>query len=408
MNLLYLNQIMRSRTERSFKSVMNFFQYMETIACGNADLTFQQKVAYNRYVNLEELLISGLEASRHLLDYMNMLKNVTVLNKDITDGIIQPIKTFTDSMATCYRRIHEEKERAITFRNGFFVSASSWRVFKECCLEISKAFNQVKGKVTGAIPGSRQWRLEVDSIVSFVNSIENSCSINSRVENQQSPGMMTKIEEMICSCLVWGQESSDLVSSRDSNITVTIESLDTLLCIDTLERINAHLNECFACLWDSENFQSLYADILFQDCLPMLRVIGSKLRTCLDFSLGFQHSLSKLNHVCSAILCTLIEKGFCTPEETEDGTEVSTVTGGTGLGDGDTKDARDISHELENEDEILGTEDQKGLDNNERDDAEMNAQPRGIETEEDFQGKTEDVSSNQGKFLSAISLVFLV
>ena len=140
----------------------------------------------------------------------------------------------------------------------------------------------------------------------------------------------------------------------------------------------------------------------------MLRVIGSKLRTCLDFSLGFQHSLSKLNHVCSAILCTLIEKGFCTPEETEDGTEVSTVTGGTGLGDGDTKDARDISHELENEDEILGTEDQKGLDNNERDDAEMNAQPRGIETEEDFQGKTEDVSSNQGKFLSAISLVFLV
>eukprot|EP00890_Picochlorum_soloecismus_P003681 jgi/Picsp_1/4313/NSC_01821-R1_type a von willebrand factor domain-containing protein len=397
MNLVYLNQFLRSRTERSFKSVMTFFQYMETIECGNIDLTFQQKVAYNSYITLQELLSSGLEASRRFLDYITVLQNVTVLNKDITDdGIILPIKTFIDSMATCYRRMHEQKEKEIAFTNGFFVSASSWRVLNECCLEISRAFNQMnmKGKVTGAIPGSRQWQLELDSIVSFAKSIENSSSMYTKVENQQSPAMMTKIEEMICSCLVWGQESSNLASSRESNITEAIDSLNKLLCIDSLERINSHLNECFACLWDSENFQSVYADILFQDCLPMLRVIGSKLRTCLDFLLGLQHSLSKLAYISSAILCTLIEKGFCTPEETDAAAEASTVTGGTGLGDGDTKDARDISHELENEDQMLGTEGQEDLDDNEPDNAELNDHPAGIEIEEDFQGKMEDISSN--------------
>lgn len=409
MNLVYLNQLLRSQTERSFKSVMTFFQHLETIECGNTDLTFQQKVVYNRYITLQELLASVVEASRRFLDYLTVLQNVSLLKND--DGIIQTIEAFTDSISTCYRRIHDEKEKAIVFANGFFVSASSWRVFNDCCLEISKAFNQMKGKVTRAIPESREWWLEVDNIVSFVNSIESSNLASSRklsMENHQSREMMDKIEEMICSCLVWGQESCNLVGSQDNDITETIDLLEKLFCIKSLERINVHLNECLAHLWYSDSCQSVYGDILFQDCLPMLQVIGSKVRTCLYFSLGLQHSISKLARISSAILSTLIENGFCTPEETEDAAEVSTVTGGTGLGDGDTKDARDISHELQNEDQVLGAETQKDLDDNERESGELNDHPQGIEIEEDFQGKMEDINSDPGKSLSGISLLSFV
>lgn len=410
MNLVYLNQLLRSQTERSFKSVMTFFQHLETIECGNADLAFQQKVAYNRFTTLQELLASVVEASRRFLDYLTVLQNASLLKSD--DGI-QAIKAFTDSMSTCYRRIHEEKEKAIVFTNGFFVSGSSWRVLNECCLEISKAFSQMKGKVTRAISGSTEWWLEVDNIVSFVNSIENSNIASSgkpSIENYQSQEMMAKIEEMVCSCLVWGQESCNLVGSQADDITETINSLEKLFCIKTLERINVHLNECLAHLWNSDSCQSVYGDILFQDCLPMLQMIGSKLRTCLNFSLGLQHSISKLARISSAILSTLIENGFCTPEETEDAAEVSTVTGGTGLGDGDTKDARDISHELENEDQVLGAEiqEEEGLDDNERESGELNDHPQGIEIEEDFQGKMEDINSDPGKSLSGISLVSFV
>lgn len=69
---------------------------------------------------------------------------------------------------------------------------------------------------------------------------------------------------------------------------------------------------------------------------------------------------------------------------------------GTGLGDGDTADAQDVSHQIENEDQIMGAQqdieaddreaDKDGSKSNENqaDDAE------GVEMEEKFDGELHD------------------
>ncbi|KAG0044860.1 AAA ATPase midasin [Gryganskiella cystojenkinii] len=106
-------------------------------------------------------------------------------------------------------------------------------------------------------------------------------------------------------------------------------------------------------------------------------------------------TINKLTYVLCNTFSILFSKGFCIPEmeqEMKEGEEESNVAG-TGIGDGEG--GKDVSDEIEDEEQVLGTQNDKKQD--EDDQKETEEEDKGIEMENDFEGKMEDVepSSDQ-------------
>ncbi|KAF9140977.1 AAA ATPase midasin [Mortierella sp. GBA39] len=109
----------------------------------------------------------------------------------------------------------------------------------------------------------------------------------------------------------------------------------------------------------------------------------------------YHKTINKLTYVLCNTFSILFSKGFCIPEmeqEMKEGEEESNVAG-TGIGDGEG--GKDVSDEIEDEEQVLGTQNDKKQD--EDDKKETEEEDKGIEMENDFEGNMEDVepSSDQ-------------
>lgn len=132
---------------------------------------------------------------------------------------------------------------------------------------------------------------------------------------------------------------------------------------------------------------------------PMLSMLRAGLWQLVARSLSLHRSVTKLTYVTSALFAGVVEEGFCIPDgeegEPQEGEEK--ITQGTGLGDGDTQGAKDISDELQDEDQLLGAQ-QKGQQEQKQEESAPEPEgpdaPKGVEMEEDFEGALEDVQPN--------------
>ncbi|KAF9437661.1 AAA ATPase midasin [Entomortierella beljakovae] len=103
----------------------------------------------------------------------------------------------------------------------------------------------------------------------------------------------------------------------------------------------------------------------------------------------FHKTVNKLTFILCNTFSTLFSKGFCIPEmeqEMKEGEEESGVAG-TGIGEGDG--GKDVSDEIEDEEQVLGTQNEKKQD--EDDKKQTEEEDKGIEMENDFEGNLEDV-----------------
>ena len=92
---------------------------------------------------------------------------------------------------------------------------------------------------------------------------------------------------------------------------------------------------------------------------------------------------------------------FCRCADGEGEAGEGKLTEGTGLGEGDTRGAKDITEQLEDQDQLLGAQ-QKGQEEKQEDAAAPEPQgpeeqPKGVEMDEDFQGALEDVQPNDAE-----------
>ncbi|EFJ44763.1 hypothetical protein VOLCADRAFT_121252, partial [Volvox carteri f. nagariensis] len=145
------------------------------------------------------------------------------------------------------------------------------------------------------------------------------------------------------------------------------------------------------------------AGLLLRSVAPMLRMAAEALRLRALQLLALHRSTAKLSYVCTAVLATLVEEGYCVPEE---GKEVEGGDGpgefkeaeGTGLGDG--TGAKDISDQLDNQDQLLGAQ-QRGAEQKQEEQEDKQGggpeeeQPKGIEMDDDFEGSLHDVPTDQ-------------
>nr|CAG8526340.1 11509_t:CDS:10 [Entrophospora candida] len=120
----------------------------------------------------------------------------------------------------------------------------------------------------------------------------------------------------------------------------------------------------------------------------------------------FHHkSLNKLTYVLCDSFTTIFQKGYCMPDmETEnDGEECRNEMGvqGTGIGEGDG--AKNVSDEIEDEEQVLGTQNESNQENQEN---QEEYDDKGIEMENDFEGSIGDLeekNDNNGDDQSELS-----
>ncbi|KDD77118.1 hypothetical protein H632_c15p1 [Helicosporidium sp. ATCC 50920] len=113
----------------------------------------------------------------------------------------------------------------------------------------------------------------------------------------------------------------------------------------------------------------------------------------LEVSARYSKAMSKLALIVTAIFSTLATAGFCRQEGDEGDVEDDGRTeekSGTGMGDGDTSQAKDVTDTLDDQDQLLKG-DQKAEENTNQADAPDN-KPKGVEMDDDFEGNLENVS----------------
>eukprot|EP00850_Spirogloea_muscicola_P001971 SM000007S20931 [mRNA] locus=s7:964636:998915:+ [translate_table: standard] len=105
---------------------------------------------------------------------------------------------------------------------------------------------------------------------------------------------------------------------------------------------------------------------------------------------------AKLGYVLANLFCALFKDGYCTPVEEKAGDEGGGQmedAGGTGMGEGQGR--KDVSDEIEDEEQLVGTE-EKGKEKQEHEEPKSDAKDKkGIEMEQDFDGELFDISSDE-------------
>lgn len=247
--------------------------------------------------------------------------------------------------------------------------------------------------------------------------------------------LMHRVDLCIESALIWAQ---NLISSREQKGSVGAGGKKEDLVGNP--KLSSEVSEIAASLGVSRlrNFieaQMSVADKLFTlgnvgdeltikkamklygGIAKLMHILSSAAWQAAANCLALHRSLSKLTYVGSCILSDVVAEGFCVPElaEEEGGMEDSKMVEGTGLGEADTRGAKDISNELEDQDQILGAE-QKNANKedheNDRPEPEGEGEAKGIEMDDDFNGTLEDLGQGpeeeeEGKEIHCYSRVAL-
>jgi len=128
---------------------------------------------------------------------------------------------------------------------------------------------------------------------------------------------------------------------------------------------------------------------------PLLTLICEAHARMLVDSLRLHRSSTKLSSILGSLFTGLVLEGFCASSgkegdatEGQEGGQLSKDQAGTGLGEGEG--AKDVSGEIENEDQVLGMEDMKQQEGDE-DKKEPAGEDDGIEMQQDFEGTTHDI-----------------
>ncbi|KAF9915434.1 AAA ATPase midasin [Lobosporangium transversale] len=109
----------------------------------------------------------------------------------------------------------------------------------------------------------------------------------------------------------------------------------------------------------------------------------------------YHKTINKLTYVLCNTFSILFSKGFCIPEMEQEMKEGEEETGVAGTGIGEGEGGKDVSDEIEDEEQVLGTQNEKKQED--QDKKETQEEDKGIEMENDFEGNLEDVepSSDQ-------------
>ncbi|KAL1916197.1 uncharacterized protein VTP21DRAFT_5814 [Calcarisporiella thermophila] len=194
--------------------------------------------------------------------------------------------------------------------------------------------------------------------------------------------------------------SSDLdeYGMREGHLRLESEKFSNFANMLSIEAVDKQLRVVLSIvssidnIIDDNNIYSRFITAWLNRIYPFLH---QHLLTTQRFLISFishHKSLCKLTYVMCAMFTVLFAKGFCMPEGAEgmEGGEEGDgkLESGTGMGEGETKGSKDVSEQIEDEEQILGTQSDSQPPEN-RDDTKE--EDNALEMQNDFDGKLEDI-----------------
>ncbi|PHZ13684.1 midasin [Rhizopus microsporus ATCC 52813] len=131
---------------------------------------------------------------------------------------------------------------------------------------------------------------------------------------------------------------------------------------------------------------------LLQEVYPFLQQYMLVVQHTLAKMLIHHKSMAKFTYCLVNTFSIIITKGFCMPEGAEDAEEgdAEGTQAGTGIGEGEG--TKDVSHEIEDEEQVLGTQNEERSNDDKQDTKE---EKEGMDMENDFDGNLEDVEQEE-------------
>lgn len=133
---------------------------------------------------------------------------------------------------------------------------------------------------------------------------------------------------------------------------------------------------------------------LLQQAYPFLQQYALLVDHTLGSFLVHHKAMAKMTYALVNSFTVIISKGFCMPqgadEEGEEG-DADGMTMGTGIGEGEG--TKDVSEEIEDEEQVLGTQNEEQQQQQEKGDTKE--EKKGIDMENDFEGELEDIEQDE-------------
>ncbi|KAI7867198.1 hypothetical protein BDF14DRAFT_761657 [Spinellus fusiger] len=249
----------------------------------------------------------------------------------------------------------------------------------------------------------------IHPVIAHINSsyvAQNIADIDSEVTLTQ---VRDKLYSMIDAILVSVQ---DLKNAKAPSVLPVTDSMEEETNIETMEDNYIHNQH----IKQSTLTSALHFEVVIKRCLealnmchqltkqPMVeiehvsRLLQDTYPFLQQYMLIAQHTLSEIaiHHKCTAKLTyamvnsftIIISKGFCMPEGASDEEEGESDGVGTGTGIGEGEGNKDVSEEIEDEEQVLGTQNDEQQKNDKK---ETKEEKNGMEMENDFDGELEDV-----------------
>jgi midasin (ATPase involved in ribosome maturation) len=133
---------------------------------------------------------------------------------------------------------------------------------------------------------------------------------------------------------------------------------------------------------------------LLQETYPFLQQYMLIAQHTLSRMLMHHKSMTKMTYCLVNTFSIIITKGFCMPAGADDGEEgdADGTMAGTGMGEGEGN--KDVSEEIEDEEQVLGTQNEERNNDDKQDTKE---EKNGMDMENDFDGNLEDIEQDEDK-----------
>ncbi|KAI8642397.1 hypothetical protein BD408DRAFT_180035 [Parasitella parasitica] len=133
---------------------------------------------------------------------------------------------------------------------------------------------------------------------------------------------------------------------------------------------------------------------LLQEAYPFLQQYMLIAQHTLSKILLHHKSMAKMTYCLVNSFSIIITKGFCMPAGADDGEEgeADGTMSGTGMGEGEG--TKDVSNEIEDEEQVLGTQNEERNNDDKQDTKE---EKNGMDMENDFDGNLEDIEQDKDK-----------
>lgn len=234
------------------------------------------------------------------------------------------------------------------------------------------------------------------------------------ISSFESPKKDVNIEDiwlqsdaLINSVLVVAQsaQKTEVLANEDMDLAdnafgVADNSLKRFTSNARVDSVNDEVNKFFELLSRAPTGHAVSSAAALKRSVPFIRQYVQWLTGELDKMMSWHKATLKFAHVLASTFLSIAEKGFCKPDEVDDGESNEQGEGkleeGTGLGEGEG--AENISNQIQNEEQVEGLKDEgEGDEKNDEEKQKTEAEDQAIEMNEDFDGDLDDASDRDGE-----------